>query len=61
MPTKHANQNERDTIRFTYPDGRTEERPAAAGEAIWRDPVTHSVDNIGKTEAHAIAIDLKKN
>ena len=48
------------TLKFSYPDGRTEEKAAATGEAIWRDPVTHAVENIGKTEAHALAIDLKK-
>ena len=47
------------TLKFSYPGGRTEEKAAATGEAIWRDPVTHAVENIGKTEAHAIAIDLK--
>jgi Cupin domain. len=46
-------------LKFSYPDGRTEEKTAATGETIWRDPVTHAVENIGKTEAHAIAIDLK--
>ena len=45
-------------LKFSYPDGRTEER-AAAGEAICRDPTTHAVENIGDTEAHAIAVDLK--
>jgi len=48
------------TLKFSYPDGRTEEKTAATGEAIWRDPVTHAVENVGKMEAHAIAIDLKK-
>jgi beta-alanine degradation protein BauB len=48
------------TLKFTYPDARTEEKAAATGETIWRDPITHAVENIGKTEAHAIAIDLKK-
>jgi beta-alanine degradation protein BauB len=48
------------TLKFSYPDGRTEEKAATPGETIWRDPVTHAVQNIGKTEAHAIAIDLKK-
>ena len=47
------------TLKFSYPDGRTEEKAAATGETIWRDPVTHAVENTGKTEAHAIAIDLK--
>jgi quercetin dioxygenase-like cupin family protein len=48
------------TLKFSYPDGRTEERTAATGDTIWREPVTHAVENIGTTEAHAIAIDLKK-
>jgi len=47
------------TLNFRYPDGRTEERTAATGETIWRDPVTHVVENTRKTEARAIAIDLK--
>ena len=46
-------------LKFTFPDGRTEERSAATGETIWREPVTHAVENVGETEAHAIAIDLK--
>ena len=49
------------TLRFSYPDGRTEEKTAATGETIWRDPVTHAVENIRKTEAHALAIDLKSD
>ena len=46
-------------LKFSYPDGRTEERAAATGETIWRDPTTHAVKNVGDTEAHAIAIDVK--
>lgn len=46
-------------LKFTYPDGKTEEKAAATGETIWRDPTTHAVENVGDAEAHAIAIDLK--
>ncbi len=46
-------------LKFSYPDGRTEERAAATGETIWRNPTTHAVENVGNTEAHVIAIDLK--
>ena len=46
-------------LKFSYPDGRTEEKAAATGETIWRDPITHAVENVGTTEAHAIAVDLK--
>jgi beta-alanine degradation protein BauB len=48
------------TLKFSYSDGRTEERTAATGDTIWREPVTHAVENIGKTEAHVIVIDLKE-
>ena len=46
-------------LKFSYSDGRREERAATAGETIWRDPTTHAVENIGDTEAHVIAVDLK--
>ena len=46
-------------MRTTYPAGRTEENAGRAGEAHWRNPVTHALENIGSTEAHALAVDLK--
>src|SRR2546430_1170303 len=46
-------------LKFTYPDGKTEERAAATGETFWRSPITHAVENVGDTEAHAIAVDPK--
>jgi quercetin dioxygenase-like cupin family protein len=46
-------------LKFSYPDGRAEEKSAATRETIWRDPTTHAVENVGDTEAHAIAIDVK--
>jgi len=30
------------------------------GEARWPDTVTHALENIGTTEAHVIAVELKK-
>ncbi|MFZ0064048.1 MAG: hypothetical protein WAL47_18600 [Pyrinomonadaceae bacterium] len=46
-------------MRTTYPDGRTQESSGGAGEAHWRNPVTHALENIGTTEAHALAVDVK--
>ena len=46
-------------LKFSYSDGRTEERAAATGETIWREPTTHAVENVADTEVHAISIDLK--
>jgi quercetin dioxygenase-like cupin family protein len=47
-------------MKTTYPGGRTEESSGGAGEAHWRKPVTHALENIGDTEAHALAVELKK-
>jgi quercetin dioxygenase-like cupin family protein len=46
-------------LRTTYPDGKSEESAGGSGEAHWRNPVTHALENIGNTEAHALAVDLK--
>ncbi len=45
--------------KFTYPDGKTEEREAPAGAAIWRDAETHASEYIGTGEAHALLVELK--
>ncbi len=46
-------------VKFTYPDGKTEEREGKAGEARWREPVTHAAENVGTTELHVLDIELK--
>jgi quercetin dioxygenase-like cupin family protein/ketosteroid isomerase-like protein len=46
-------------LKMSHPEGKTEESAAAPGETFWRNPTTHAIENVGDTEAHAIAIDLK--
>ena len=46
-------------VRVSFPDGKSEESELKAGEAHWRDALSHAVENIGKTEAHAVALELK--
>ena len=41
-------------LKVTYPDGRIEEI-AATGD----NPVTHALENTGKTEAHALVVEPK--
>ena len=45
--------------RVTSGDGTTTEGESVAGEIAWRDPSSHAVENIGKTEARAIGIEIK--
>ena len=46
-------------IRFTYPDGKTEEREPKAGTASWSEAVTHAAGNVGTTELHVVRTELK--
>ena len=40
-------------------DGKTVERTARAGEITWRGATTHAIENVGKTEARTIVIEIK--
>jgi quinol monooxygenase YgiN len=46
-------------IRFTFPDGRTANREAKAGDVLFSEAVTHATENIGGTDAHGILVELK--
>ena len=47
------------TIRTVRPDGKSSEASGKAGSVMWRDETTHSVENVGSTEARALAVELK--
>src|SRR5512134_1283168 len=47
------------TFRTTLADGRSSTVPVKAGEVTWREFTTHAAENVGQTEAHALAIELK--
>ncbi len=45
--------------KFTFPDGKTTERPITVGQATWHDAETHASEYIGTGEAHALLVELK--
>ncbi len=47
------------TARSTLPDGTVSDITVEAGQVGWRDGSSHAFENIGQTEFHAIAIDIK--
>jgi quercetin dioxygenase-like cupin family protein len=47
------------TFRTTLADGRSSTVPVKAGEVTWREFTTHAAENVGQTEARALAIELK--
>jgi quercetin dioxygenase-like cupin family protein len=48
------------TLSLKLPDGSTKQVPLKAGQAIWMDAGQHAAENIGKTEGHALVIELKE-
>jgi beta-alanine degradation protein BauB len=46
-------------LKITSPEGKTEESVFTMGQTIWREPVMHAVENVGTTEVHALALELK--
>lgn len=46
-------------VRFITPDGKSEEREAKAGTAVWGDAVTHAYENLGSADAHVLLIEMK--
>jgi beta-alanine degradation protein BauB len=47
------------TLRMTLPDGSKSTQQLHTGELYWREATTHAAENIGTTEAHALALELK--
>ena len=45
--------------RNHLPDGTTSEATYTAGQTVYREPVTHWAENIGKTTLHLIIVELK--
>jgi quercetin dioxygenase-like cupin family protein len=46
-------------VRFTSPDGKTQEAEFKPGEAVWREAESHSAENLSTSECHALNIEVK--
>ena len=47
------------TLNLTLPDGKSQEVPLKAGQAIWMGAGAHAAQNIGTTEGRALVVELK--
>jgi hypothetical protein len=41
------------------PDGASQEVPLKSGQAFWMEAGPHAAENIGKTEGHALVVEIK--
>ena len=47
-------------LRFTFPDGKSEDTDLKPGQAVWLDGISHTVENIGTGSAGGVIVELKK-
>jgi hypothetical protein len=47
-------------MKSTLPDGKTNTVTSKAGQVVWHNAETHTVENVGKNETHGLDIELKK-
>jgi hypothetical protein len=47
-------------FKTATPDGKVQTSESQGGTVSWRDYTVHSAENIGTTEYHALAVELKK-
>ena len=48
------------TLKLTLPDGKSQDVPLKAGQAMWIGAGPHATENVGKTEAHNLVVELKE-
>jgi hypothetical protein len=45
-------------LRAIFPDGHSSESLVTPGETLYREALTHSIENIGDTEVHALLVEF---
>ena len=46
-------------VRFTFPDGKTQDAPIKAGTTMWTPATTHLPENVGDKPFEVLVIELK--
>jgi quercetin dioxygenase-like cupin family protein len=46
-------------LKSTAADGTSKEIEYKTGDVVWRDAITHSVENVGMTELKALLVEVK--
>ena len=47
-------------MRFAGPDGKSADVDLTTGAAVWHEAETHSSENLGKTTARALVVEMKE-
>ena len=47
-------------LKFTFPNGKSENADLKRGQTVWLDGLSHAVENIGSEEVSSVVVELKK-
>ena len=47
-------------LKLSPSKGKTQEMDLKAGQTIWMDAISHAAENLGKTDAHLLVVELKE-
>ena len=47
-------------LKFTFPNGKTENADLKRGQAVWLDGLSHAVENIGTEDVSSVVVELKR-
>ena len=47
-------------LRFTFPNGKSEDTDLKRGQAVWIDGLSHAVENVGNEDVSSVVVELKK-
>ena len=47
-------------LRFTFPNGKSEDTNLKRGQTVWLDGISHAVENIRNEDASSVVVELKR-
>jgi quercetin dioxygenase-like cupin family protein len=47
-------------LKFSFPNGKSEDADLKRGQTVWLDGVSHAVENIGREDVSSVVVELKK-
>ncbi|DAC72732.1 MAG TPA: cytoplasmic protein [Thermoplasmata archaeon] len=47
-------------LKLSPSKGKTQEMDLKAGQTIWMDAASHAAENLGRTDAHLLVVELKE-
>jgi quercetin dioxygenase-like cupin family protein len=47
-------------LKFTFPNGKSENADLKSGQSVWLDGISHAVENTGTEDVRSVVVELKE-